>query len=76
MNVCVTLVPSEVTSVLISRSACTEEVTKPTPFTFRAASFACRRSAIFSSTGTSIGSLRTGVIHVPRTGVTGASSTR
>ena len=29
-----------------------------------------------SSSGTSIGSRRTGVIHVPCTGVTGASSTR
>ena len=76
MKVCVTLVPSDVTSVLISRSDCTDEVTKPTPFTLSAASLALSSSAIFSSTGTSIGSRRTGVIHVPRAGATGASSTR
>ncbi len=75
MNVCVTLVPSDVTSVFTSRSSCRPELTKRTFFTLSAASFAASSSAILSSSGTSIGSRCTGVIHVPLTGVAGASST-
>ena len=75
MNVCVTLVPSEVTSVFTSRSSWNPELTKRTFFTLRAASFARSSTAILSSSGTSIGSRCTGVIHVPIAGAAGASST-
>ena len=51
-------------------------MTNWTPLTASAASLVRSSSAIFSSSGTSIGSVRTGVIQVPCTGVTGASSTR
>ena len=49
--VCVTLVPSVVTSVLTSRSSASEELAKRTVGTFSAASLAARSSAIFSSSG-------------------------
>ena len=74
--VCVTLVPSVVTSVFTSRRSASDELAKRTVGTFSAASLAASSSAIFSSSGTSSGSRRIGVIHVPVTGLTGASSTR
>ena len=73
--VCVMLVPSDVTSVFTSRSSARPEVTNRTFLTFNAASLAARSSAILSSIGTSSGSRLAGVIQVPFTGVTGASST-
>ena len=76
ISVCVTLVPSVVTSVLTSRSSDNAELAKRMVGTLSAASLAAKSSAIFSSSGTSIGSRRTGVIQVPVTGLTGASSTR
>ena len=66
--VCVTLVPSEVSSVFTSLSRARPELTNRTFLTLSAASFAASRSAILSSMATSSGSRRTGVIHVPTTG--------
>ncbi len=58
--VCVTLVPSVVTSVLTSRSSASPELTKRTLGTLSAASLAASSSAIFSSIGTSSGSRANG----------------
>ena len=75
--VCVTFVPSDVTSVLTSRSSARPGIDEAHVLApsgrlrWRAS-----RSATFSSSGTSSGSRLTGVIQVPWTGATGASSTR
>ena len=65
----------DVTSVFTSLSSARPEVTNRTFLTFNAASLAARSSAILSSIGTSSVSSLAGVIQVPLTGVTGASST-